>query len=252
MSIDALLNPSIPPTFLQHAAEILADTNLGLSGPNIVKLTAAYAVEYDVSIPHPTYPFGPINKRTALFDNLSAFTPAQQYLIIRELCDHPSFGLKAGDARHDLKVKLAKRYSHLAPSLSATEVNGQLVEETRHWLEKHPEALSLYNDALHKLEHGIFHRNLLDDLRLALEKLLRGVLSNDKSLENQISFLGTYISDRAGSKELANMFVKLIDYYGKYQNTYVKHDDAVIEPEIEIIFEITSSFMKHLVRLGEL
>lgn len=252
MSTHALLNPSIPPTFLQHAADILADTNSGLSGANIIKLTVAYAVEFDVAVPHPTYPFSPTNKRTALFDNLSAFTPAQQYLIIRDLCDHPSFGFGTKDARHNLKVKLAKNYSHLAPSLSATEVNEQLVEQTRHWLEEYPDALSLYNDALHKLEHGIFHRNLLDDLRLALEKLLRGVLSNEKSLENQISSVGTYISDRGGSKELANMFVKLIDYYSKYQNTYVKHDDAVIEPEIEIIFEITSSFMKHLVRLGEL
>ena len=32
-------------------------------------------------------------------------------------------------------------------------------------------------------------------------------------------------------------------------NTYVKHDDAVIEEEIEFVLEITSSFMKHLVRL---
>ena len=45
------------------------------------------------------------------------------------------------------------------------------------------------------------------------------------------------------------MFVKLIDYYSKQNNTYVKHDDAVIENEIEIIFEMTSSFMKFLARL---
>ncbi len=46
------------------------------------------------------------------------------------------------------------------------------------------------------------------------------------------------------------MFVRLVDYYGKYQNSYVKHDDAVIEAEIEFIFEITSSFMKHIVKLN--
>ena len=46
------------------------------------------------------------------------------------------------------------------------------------------------------------------------------------------------------------MFLKLIDYYCKYQNFYVKHDDAVIEEEIEFIFEITSSFMKHIVRMS--
>ncbi len=46
------------------------------------------------------------------------------------------------------------------------------------------------------------------------------------------------------------MFAKLVDYYSKYQNSYVKHDDAVIEEEVEFIFEITSSFMKHVVRLN--
>jgi hypothetical protein len=47
------------------------------------------------------------------------------------------------------------------------------------------------------------------------------------------------------------MFEKLIDYYTKYQNTYVKHDDSVLNTEVEFILEITSSFMKHLVRLAK-
>lgn len=62
--------------------------------------------------------------------------------------------------------------------------------------------------------------------------------------------VGSYIKEKGGSPELANMFVKLIDYYAKYHNSYVKHDDAVVEEEIEFILEITSSFMKHLVRLN--
>lgn len=47
----------IPATFIQYAADILGDTSAGLSGGEIVKATAAYAVEYDVELPHPTYPF---------------------------------------------------------------------------------------------------------------------------------------------------------------------------------------------------
>jgi hypothetical protein len=46
------------------------------------------------------------------------------------------------------------------------------------------------------------------------------------------------------------MFVKLVDYYAKYQNSYVKRDDAVIEEEVEFVIELTSSFIKHLVRLS--
>lgn len=244
-----MFEQGIPATFIQYAADILGDTNAGLSGGAIVKETAAYAVEYDVNIPYPTYPFDAPNKRTALYQNLMAFSPAQQYRIIKELCDHRSFPPGLNTQRKELKVRLVTRYGHLAQSDCASEINETLIEETRHWLDGYPEALALYNAALEKYEHGVFHRNLLDDLRLALEKLLRAVFGNAKSLENQIGQVGAYITDRGGSKELANMFVKLVDYYSKYQNSYVKHDDAVIEPEIEFIFEITSSFMKHLIRL---
>ena len=45
------------------------------------------------------------------------------------------------------------------------------------------------------------------------------------------------------------MFVKLIEYYAKYQNAYVKHDDAVVEQEVDFVFEISSCFMRHLVRI---
>ena len=242
-------NDQIPATFLQYAADVLADTSSGLSGAVIVKATGAYAVEYDVTLPHPTYPFQASNKRAALYDNLQAFTGPQQYRIIRELCDHRSFGLSRSPERTQLKQRLAARYGHLAEHPSS-EVNETLIEETRHWLQDYPEALSLYNQAYTKLETGSFHRNLLDDLRLSLEMLLRGIFGNEKSLENQISILGSYIKTSGGSPELANMFFRLVEYYAKFQNTYVKHDDRVNEAEIEFIFEITSSFMKHLIRIA--
>jgi hypothetical protein len=47
------------------------------------------------------------------------------------------------------------------------------------------------------------------------------------------------------------MFEKLIDYYSKYQNTYVKHYDAVPMSEAEFVLELTACFMKHLMRIRE-
>lgn len=239
----------LPATFVQHAADILGDTTTGLSGAQIVRATAAYAVEYSVHVPHPTYPFEAGNKRTALYENVMAFAPSQRYRILKELCDHPSFGSSPNAERKALKIRLVTRYRHLDPKDTASEVNETLVEETKHWLGGFREALSLYEQALEKYEHRAFNRNLLDDLRLSLEKLLRVLFSNEKSLENQVPLVGSYIKQRGGSPELANMFVKLIDYYAKYHNSYVKHDDAVVEEEIEFVLEITSSFMKHLARL---
>ena len=72
---------------------------------------------------------------------------------------------------------------------------------------------------------------------------------DEKSLENQQRSLGIFIAEREGSKEMNNMFLKLVEYFGKYQNTYVKHNDNVNENEIEIIIEIASSFMKFLIKI---
>ncbi len=240
----------IPATFIRYAADILADTNSGLSGNDIVRETASYAVDFEANIPHQSYPFEAQNKRTALYDNLMAFDGEQQYRIIKELCDHRSFAFKTNKKREELKIRLATRYAQFAGGAPASDINETLIEETRHWLDGHPKALESYNSALQKYEAGIFHRNLIDDLRVALELLLKQIFDNGKSLENQLPTLGTFIKGNGGSKELANMFQKLVEYYAKYQNSYVKHDSSVIEEEIEFLFEITSSFMKHLVRLS--
>src|ERR1700722_20125997 len=86
------LDNDLPAVFVTHAAGILGDTGLGFSGGELVKLTAAYAVDWDARLPHPTYPFSRlgVNKRTALFENLMAFAPRKRYQIIRELCEHPT------------------------------------------------------------------------------------------------------------------------------------------------------------------
>jgi len=81
--------------------------------------------------------------------------------------------------------------------------------------------------------------------------LLRDLIGNSKSLENQKAPLGQFLKSRGGSPELNNMFVKLIDCYCNYQNAYIKHDNGVIEEEVDFIFELTASFMKHFVRLSE-
>ena len=239
----------IPTTFINFAADILGETQTGLSGGKIAEYCSAYAIDYDVEIPYSEYPFpsNVPNKRTALRKNLHAFTPEQQFKIIKELCELEQF--KENSNVKNLKIKLISRYGHLGTYKRTEEINEPLIEETRHWLNDYPDSLKLYEEALNKFENKIYQRNLLDDLRLSLEKLLQIIFENKKSLENQQSEMGSFIKKRKASKELNNMFLKLIDYYSKYQNTYVKHDNAVIENEIEIIIEITCSFMKFLIRI---
>lgn len=233
--------------FLTHAADILAST---MSGSTIVSITSAYAVDFQANIPYARYPFDAPNKRTALFENLRAFTPAQQYRIIREMCDRVADmeDQTRREAVATLKLKLLSQYASLAED-GTEDLDRGLIVETRHWLDEFPEPRRLYVEALQKHDNRVFTRNALDDLRLSLELLLQVIFGNEKSLEKQLSALGQFVQDRGGSPELGNMFFRLVEYYAKYQNTYVKHDSAVPTTEVEFIFEITSSFMRLLIRL---
>lgn len=243
---------AMPSTFLTSASDILGDTHDGLSGTNIAKAFAAYAYDLNIDIPHPSYPFrsSVANKRTALLENLKRFEPMDQYKIIKELCEHSNLPHPIADSINNLKIQLIARYAHQFGSVSSETLNVALIDETKHWLADYPDSLKLYGEALTKFNNNIFERNLLDDLRLSLEILLKSIFQNNKSLENQVTQIGTFIYSNGGSKEFSNMFRILIDYYSKYQNSFVKHYDAVIEEEVEFIFEMTSSFMKHLIKMN--
>lgn len=235
----------IPVPFLSLASEVIA---AGVSGSVIVQVTVAYAAEYGLDLPHPRYPFLAPNKRTALFENLRALPANVQYQVITELCDRAAQAQSAPAEIGEIKLILASRYSHLSGD-DGNVWTGPLTVEARHWLEAHPNVKKLYVEALQKHRAGVYLRNALDDLRLALELLAQEILRNGKSLENQIAALGQFVKAKGGSKELSNMLEKLIDYYSKYQNTYIKHDDAVPNEEVELVLELTSSFMKHLARM---
>lgn len=196
-----------------------------------------------------------MNKRTALFENLRPFTPGQQYQVIYELSDRVGAEANASFedkmAASNLKLTLLARYYQFANAASRNGEVSVVVTEVRHWLADFPAAQKTYEEALQKHTSGLFTRNALDDLRLSLESLLRQLLANAKPLEKQVPEIGRYVKQRGGSPELANMFEKLIDYYSKYQNTYVKHDDSVPSSEAEFIIEVTACFMKHLLRIRE-
>lgn len=163
--------------FIQNAADILGDTDSGLTSSQIVKLCSAYAIDFNINIPYTSLPFpadGTVpNKRTALKKNLDKFTPEQQFKIIKELCELEQF--KGNLKVKDIKLKLVTRYGHLNTELDS--VNEILIDETKHWLNDYPDSLKQYQSALDKFKGNIFERNLLDDLRLSLELLMKGILN---------------------------------------------------------------------------
>lgn len=105
------MSDQIPTSFLNYAAEILADTSKGLSGIKIVEYSNAWAFDCDVDLPHSSYPFDAPNKRTALQQNLAAFAPKDQYSFLLDLCDR--FSSPRSPEIDKLRTIIVERFEQL-------------------------------------------------------------------------------------------------------------------------------------------
>ncbi len=116
-----MCSDKIDDVFLRHAADILADTNTGLTGSEIVKFCNSYAIDFNVNIPITSSNFGSFgsvvpNKRTALYKNLVAFNACQQFKIIKELSELDKFANNEDVKK--LKAQLYERFGRF--DISAT------------------------------------------------------------------------------------------------------------------------------------
>lgn len=233
-------------SFLTYASDILADTQTGLTATEIAKFFVSQSVDYGIDIPYSAAPFFDVpNKRTAFLKNLEVFNPQQQFSIILELCHLDKF--QENISVTDLKSKLLQQYSEFAEK-PLIQVDKTLLEDTSHWLANYPSAFEQFKTALEQHKNKVYERNLLDNLRLCLELLLKDVLQNSKRLETQISDLGNYQKERGISIEVRNMFTTLLNYYAKFQNENVKHNDRVNPNEVDFILELTITFIKLIIK----
>lgn len=128
------------------------------------------------------------------------------------------------------------------------------VNDVLGWLSSYPEVAKPFEQAL-----GIYmkgdknnYRNLFDNLRFALEQLLKQVLRNKKSLENQQNELLAWIKARSVHQQVANMYCQLLfGPYSTYQNEAVKHGEQYSEKEAEFMIYLTGTFMRLLLQLSE-
>lgn len=114
-----MITEKIDDAFISYASDILADTNRGLSGTQIVKYCNSYAVDFGVNIPVTSPDFGKFgsiipNKRTAMYKNLREFNGSQQFVIIKDLCELPIF-IGNQDVQ-ELRKRLFARFSRFAVS----------------------------------------------------------------------------------------------------------------------------------------
>ena len=189
-----------------------------------------------------SFPKNVPNKRTALFENLKCFSDVQRTHIIKELCELPE--MENNPQVGILKKKLSERTG----STTKNSVDAKIIAKTQHWLASYPRALKSYEQAIEKFENGEYQRNTLDDMRFSLEMLIKDLLGNERSLENNKNDLGTQLKQKNVSSEFRNMVTTLITYFCSYQNDHVKHNDDIKENELEYTIEFTSTLMKFLIK----
>lgn len=137
--------------------------------------------------------------------------------------------------------------SHTAPLESRIEQ----IAEVKGLLTNYPAAETSYNTGIQKLEDGVYDRNAIDDLRLSLELLLKAILENGKSLENQQPIFKSYLKTKKVAPALANLLWDHIDNIAKYNNDHVKHNDAVTKIDMEMVVDLTTTVIKQIVKISQ-
>ncbi len=219
--------------FITHSAQLLGDTEQGLSGSQIVKYCVTFASKFDVSIPYNRYPFikNNINKRTALADNLFCFSPEQQFEIILFLCNLDKF--QNNKEIQSLKLMLLSRYSELAINLTLQQL--PLIEDI-HWLAHYPKAQQAYQSALQLIDSHSFNREVIDNLRLSLELLLHQIFNNQLPLEKQADNVVSFVKEQNLAEDCINLYKRILNIFVTYQNKNAKHNLPTGNPDIEARF----------------
>lgn len=220
-------------------------------GSHIAGIFSEWAAEYDKTIPYGTTPFpGYASKSVAIQKNLAAFEEEQQFFIIKDLCEK-KLALDPDDEKATrILTLLIKKFGEL---YSEDDVDRNIVTETKGKLSKYPQAKNEYDKALELYDRGTYDRNALDSIRLSLELLMKQILNNKKSLENQLieSELLPLLASKGVPKEVTNLVLKIFKGLADYQNNNVKHNPSVTELEVEYIIEQTSILIKLITKALE-
>jgi hypothetical protein len=133
----------------------------------------------------------------------------------------------------------------------------EAVNTTLQWLSLYPDVSRPFEQAIamHDAKNSDTYRNLLDNLRVAMEQLLRVVLHNKKSFENQQGELEAWLKQHGVNTYIITMYNYLLfNPYSNFQNNSVKHkrDEWVpSQAEIEFFIYLTGTFMRLLLQLNQ-
>jgi hypothetical protein len=130
-----------------------------------------------------------------------------------------------------------------------------VIEANLIWLTRYPDVLKAFQEALrlYMAKDPKQYRNMLDNLRFALEQMLCAVLGNQKTLENQKEEFLQWLKLHDVHSQIRNMYHTLLfGGFTKYQNDAVKHqEDEYTAAEVEFVLYATGTFLRLIQRILE-
>ncbi|TFH45670.1 hypothetical protein E3305_05585 [Streptococcus equinus] len=216
------------------------------TGANISNLAGGYCVTSGISGNYS--PKGKVESKAKFVRRIfSSLEDTHQVRLISYFIEHSS-KLQEDAAVQQLLVRLYQEY----PVVSQTVEEQKRFEEIELLLSSYQNSLELWNKA-QVCKQSYQYRECLDNARLCLELLLKNILSNGKSIENQKTEFCTWLGTKSVPNEVVNMIWKSIDDYAKVQNQHVKHalSEKLLPVEVDFILDETYTIIKYLANKAE-
>ena len=166
----------------------------------------------------------------------------------KEICSEIQNIVK--NSQLEIKAIYLNGYLEFYPK-GVNSLDEKLIEDNLMWLSNYPNTHKPFKDALNFYKKRKYDRNLLDNLRVSMEQLLKTIMKNDKPIEKQKEDLGNYLKDKKITKEIRNLYSGLLGHFTKYQNNNVKHNEKYNSEEIEFMIYLTGTFIRFLIQLED-
>ncbi|EFO66412.1 MAG: hypothetical protein N4R23_01420 [Lactobacillus iners] len=209
------------------------------SANELIDLTYQFAPSFNKHIPIEVPDYALFNnKKELLSKNLDALSDEQKVDFLSQIKYHSR--LSEDDFLRDeidLLVKDASDGVIKARNSVSTLLETYSIDLKNQW------------QRTYRFYDHLDYRNALDNMRLTIELLIKRITGSEASLENQKSALGKFFEDKDISKEVRNLFFKMLDMYEKIQNHEAKHNlpQNLNSKEIKFLMNQSTVIIKFLI-----
>lgn len=176
----------------------------------------------------------------AHFENFEGMKALKQLILkVLDITSNPPFFLDTDIVNGEINIY----------NSGAEFLDEELVNYCLHWLSKYPEVRTLFSKALKNYSKDnitdVDARSVYDDLRASLEKLIKLILENTKSLEKNKNDIERWLVEKGTHSNVVNTFKYIMNQYIEFMND-AKHVNKYNANDLEFMVYQTAIMMRLL------